>query len=149
MPSLAQQRGNPNLLKELQAGAQKVSEQKGIRQVEKKSPIQEGGAFNSIQRQLQEQMGKFAPTSSISVSIPSQRPVQLSEGYLGGKLLERLNESVETLGTTKEYFNATQSLFTLYTLGKLNEGLMNTISREDLREIKGIVREFKSVIDSY
>ena len=64
-------------------------------------------------------------------------------------LYDRLTESIESVGETKEYFNATSSLFTLYALGKLNENVMDSISREDIREIKGIIREFKSIIDSY
>jgi hypothetical protein len=34
-------------------------------------------------------------------------------------------------------------------MGALTEGVMDSISREDLREIKGIVREFKNTLDSY
>lgn len=137
------QRGNPSLMKSIQMGAKKVSESKGISGniLAEKQPINpqipEAGAFASMQRMK-------------NANTVRENSISKNENISSEKrLYERLTESVETLPMTKEYFNATSSLFTLYTMGKLTEGLMDSLSREDLREIKGIIREFKSVIDSY
>lgn len=127
------QRGNPNILKSIQQKAKQVSESSGISQsMSVTNPIKpsypEAGAYVSIQKKNQ---------------------VPVTESFPEKRLVDRLMESVETLSSTKEYFNAVSSLFTLYAMGKLTEGVIDTISREDLREIKGIIREFKGTIDSY
>lgn len=131
------QRGGKDLLKSIQMKAKQVSESSGMSErmsltsTPKVSPMPDTGAYASIKKM-----------NSTSVT-----PIQES-GY-EKKLKDRLLESVETLGVTKEYFNATSSLFTLYTMGALTESVMDSLSMEDIREIKGIIREFKSVIDSY
>lgn len=145
------ERGNPNLLKALREGAKKVSESNGISDmtITGKSQINplkdsmtlqtnEAGAYASIQR-----------INQITVPKDSAKSISVNENVRYVPIEQRLFESVETLGDTKEYYNAVSSLFTLHTLGKLNEGLMDSISRDDLREIKSIIREFKDAIDSY
>jgi hypothetical protein len=139
------QRGNPSILKSIQAQAKKVSQANGLSSTSISTPqpvsIPEAGAFASMQKR------------NASVGMPQQtipKPVQrITEASPEKRLKDRLLESVETLGATKEYFNATSSLLTLYAMGALTEGVMDSISREDLREIKGIVREFKNTLDSY
>lgn len=144
-------RGNPSLLKSIQSSAKKVSEHNGISEssiisnnpihVSPVSRVDYGstGAYASMMKRNQKEIDRSVSTTNhVNESINFEL-----------KLYERLTESVESVGETKEYFNATSSLFTLYALGKLNESTMSSLSIEDLREIKGIVREFKSIIDSY
>ena len=162
-------RGNTELLKNIQMGAKKVSERNGLASlgvVKQTQPVQEGGAYASIQKMNKQvntipnsvidsalaRSGFFkesaVPSTNHSESV-SNNVIFSGSNILENRLLSRLCESVETLGVTKEYFNAVSSLFTLYTMDSLNESLMDSISREDLREIKGIIREFKSAIDAY
>lgn len=131
------QRGNPNLLKSIQSSAKKVSESKGISSsmnistdIPIKPNIPEAGAYISLQKSKASSVNRV-------IANPEKR------------LKDRLLESVEMLGTTGEYFNATSSLLSLYAMGELTEGVMKTLTVEDLNEIKGIVKEFKNILDSY
>lgn len=152
---VASQRGNPSLLKSIQQSAKKVSESNGISNSNIIQPIERAGITpiplneEDIMRQMSE---KMSPAPLTLNNTYPQRPVR--ENSIGGydfqkTLFDKLTESVQTVGETKEYFNAVSSLFTLYALGKLDEGVLKHISREDLREIRGIIREFKSVIDTH
>ena len=144
-------RGNPSLLKTLQQSAKKVSEQNGVsetnilnkQRIDVKPVIENTHDFSST--------GAYA--SMMKRNQPTQTFQHIRENNTSfnfeSKLYERLMESVQSVKETKEYFNATSSLFTLYALGKLNEGVLSSLSREDLREIKGVVREFKGILDSY
>lgn len=134
------QRGNTDIMKSIQKKAKQVSEARGFSStpsnvstayVEKVA--YEAGAFASMNRRNSVHNTPVAH----SISIPEKM------------LVNRLLESVETLSSTKEYFNATSSLFTLYATGSLTDGIMESISKSDLKEIKGIVKEFKSMLDSY
>lgn len=149
------QRGTPNLLKSIQQSAKKVSESKGISEsmslngnVRPSTP--EAGAYASIQKMNIPETGAFASMQRVNATpVPGPSnvvPRRMNESKL---LKDRLFESVETLGTTGEYFNAASSLLTLYALGELTEGVLNTMSREDLNEVRGIIREFKGILDSY
>lgn len=135
------QRGNTDIMKSIQRKAKQVSEARGIssaqthnvaQNISLDSVMHEAGAFASMNRR----------------NNPVHTPVSNAPIH-EKKLMDRLLESVETLESTKEYFNAVSSLFTLYAMGSLTEGVMGSISESDMREIKGIVREFKSMIDSY
>lgn len=149
-------RGNPDLLKSIQRSAKAVSESRGI--AKKEVPVPEGGAFNSLKRtqesvadkinnQINSFMGNMGVQSSSTVNNPSQiRVIKENQQF---DYINRLYESVYTLHDTKEYFNAISSLFSLYAMGKLDESVFSNMSREDMREIKGIVREFKSILDVY
>ena len=137
------QRGNPGLLKSIQQSAKKVSESNGLANTtinpvnsNVQMPVSGGGAFASMQK-LNNSLVETSNINKGNLSFPEKR------------LRERLLESVETLESTKEYFNAASSLFTLYVMGELTEGVMSSLSREDLREIKGIIKEFKNAVDSY
>ena len=142
------QRGNPNILKSIQKSAKKVSESNGLSNTSIVDPrsispipvsIPEGGAFASMQ--------KLKQTNEVQRS--SNNRMNIFENVAEKRLKERLLESVETLGATKEYFNAASSLFTLYAMGELTEGVMSSLDKEDLCEIRGIIKEFKNAIDSY
>lgn len=134
------QRGNPNLLKSIQKSAKKVSESRGV---------SSGMKINTPTPQSIPEAGAFASIQKMNSTHNMNKRVYVTEGGNEKRLKDRLLESVEMLGTTGEYFNATSSLLSLYAMGELTEGVMRTISREDLNEIKGIIREFKSMLDSY
>ena len=143
-------RGNPLLLKSLQASAKQVSKQNGISNLnvigESKIQVK---PINNAQLDYNS-TGAYASMMKKSNTVSSESIIKETSSYnFEHMLYDRLTESIESVGETKEYFNATSSLFTLYALGKLNENVMDSISREDIREIKGIIREFKSIIDSY
>ena len=158
-------RGSPDLLKSIQKGAKSVSESRGISSpVEERIP--EGGAYNSIRRtqealsekinsQVTHTFGNIAPVGQnntagfVAYSDTNRvvnKPVSDNVGF---NYLTRLYDSLYTLSDTKEYFNAVSSLFSLYAMGKLDDGVFSHMSRDDIREIKGIVREFKSMLDVY
>ena len=143
-------RGNPLLLKSLQASAKQVSKQNGISNLnvigESKIQVK---PINNAQLDYNS-TGAYASMMKKNNTVSSESIIKETSSYnFEHMLYDRLTESIESVGETKEYFNATSSLFTLYALGKLNENVMDSISREDIREIKGIIREFKSIIDSY
>ena len=143
-------RGNPLLLKSLQASAKQVSKQNGISNLnvigESKIQVK---PINNTQLDYNS-TGAYASMMKKNNTVSSESIIKETSSYnFEHMLYDRLTESIESVGETKEYFNATSSLFTLYALGKLNENVMDSISREDIREIKGIIREFKSIIDSY
>ena len=143
-------RGNPLLLKSLQASAKQVSKQNGISNLnvigESKIQVK---PINNTQLDYNS-TGAYASMMKKNNTVSSESIIKETSSYnFEHMLYDRLTESIESVGETKEYFNATSSLFTLYALGKLNENVMDSISREDIREIKGIIREFKSIIHSY
>ena len=130
-------------MKSIQNKAKQVSESNGLASGSGKmlTPslnvnVQEGGAYASMMKkqQIQEEPVRGIPSG---------------KGNTEKRLKERLLESVETLSYNKEYYNAISSLLALYSMGALTEGVLNTIDREDLREIKGIIREFKDILESF
>ena len=144
------QRGNPNLLKSIQQGAKKVSEANGISSSGNRSVQRENYTPVPLnEEQISRQISSYMSPVPVTMNNAIQKPVR-ENGYDFQRILfDRLTESVQTVGETKEYFNAVNSLFTLYALGKLDEGVLNQINREDLREIRGIIREFKGIIDTH
>jgi len=157
MGNIAAQRGGTGLLESIQRGAKRISDHNPLidslqfdkpmsSQPDKPvSPSQviEGGAAYTIRN-----MGaRSAPP--VSRSLQSSKPSLIIENYSEKAFLNHLLESVSTLGSTKEYFNALNSLFTLYAMGNLTEGVLDSISRGDLREIKGILKDFSSLLESY
>lgn len=165
--------GNTNILKQIQEASKQVSQQTGMDKAMQLFPEQPkvdesklGAAasmgFNKVgipdntQQILQEMINSGAssrPTQSQVVeSSVSSTPVQ-SVGSMKfdftRSYMDRLIDNIELLSSTKEYFNALQSLLSLYALGYLDDNVLDKLSREDLKEIKGIVREFKSILDEY
>jgi hypothetical protein len=155
MPNLAAQRGGSDLLKSIREGAKKVSESREMQSTmdslrfdrpsaSRQTSIPEGGAAASLQRMTSTPSPVYTPSTSASkTSSP------LLENYSEKAFINHLLESVSTLGSTKEYFGAINSLFTLYAMDKLSEGVLDSISRGDLREIKSIIKDFSNVLDSY
>lgn len=146
--SIATQRGNSALMKKLQQGAKSISVNNPVVQnlsFDKPAMpshqvlIPETGAASTIKN-----MGLNVPVSHMN---PTVKPI--TENFSEKMFLNHLLESVSTLGSTKEYFNAINSMFTLYAMGQLTEGVLDSLSRGDLREIKGIVKEFSNILDSY
>lgn len=131
-------RGNPALMKTIQERAAAVSKANGIntQQVIPNVPPQGGAAF-SIQNQ-QKVHESSAPSLKGKGNFDFEKSVQ-----------SRIIESLEVLSSSKEYFNALQSLITLYAMGNLTEGVLQKLSHEDLNELRGILSEFKSQLDSF
>ena len=143
------QRGNPGILKKIQEEAKKVSVANGINKETPKQPVIEGGAYNSIKRQFSSNF-----TNNVSVKepvIPPQpTPINKVVNYNFDKnYFGRLEDSIHTVGATKEYYNAIQALFSLYSVDKLSDNTLGSLSVEDLNEIKGIVRDFLNLLNSY
>lgn len=141
------QRGNPGILKKIQEEAKKVSVANGINKETPKQPVIEGGAYNSIKRQFSSNF-----TNNVSVKEPVIQPTPINKvvnynfdkNYFG-----RLEDSIHTVGATKEYYNAIQALFSLYSVDKLSDNTLESLNVEDLNEIKGIVRDFLNLLNSY
>lgn len=150
-------RGNPDLLKSIQMGAKSVSESRGISK--KEVPVPEGGAFNSLKRtqesvanKISSQVNSFMGNMNVqgnSPTVSSPSNTGIIQENIKFDYMSKLYESIYTLHDTREYFNAISSMFSLYAMGKLDESVLSNLSREDMREIKGIVREFKSILDVY
>ena len=143
------QRGNPGILKKIQEEAKKVSVANGINKETPKQPVIEGGAYNSIKRQFSSNF-----TNNVSVKepvIPPQpTPINKVVNYNFDKnYFGRLEDSIHTVGATKEYYNAIQALFSLYSVDKLSDNTLGSLNVEDLNEIKGIVRDFLNLLNSY
>lgn len=148
---IQEQRGNPVLLKRLQERAKQVSQSNGISdfsiqgnsQINTKPIIDNysnmGGAYNSLMNR-----NKQSVVENRSINNSSSGAFDFEKRYYS-----RLMESVQMVKDTKEYFSATSALFDLYAMDKLTEGVVNTLSIEDLREIKSIVRDFKSVLERF
>ena len=145
------QRGNPGILKKIQEEAKKVSVANGINKETPKQPVMEGGAYNSIKKQFSSNF-----TNNVSVKEPVIQPTPINptvnkvvnysfdKNYFG-----RLEDSIHTVSATKEYYNAVQALFSLYSIDKLSDATLGSLTVEDLNEIKGIVRDFLNLLNSY
>lgn len=60
---------------------------------------------------------------------------------------DSLKDSIKLLSYNKEYSNALLSLIKLYLMDMLDKNILNSISYEDLGEIKSIIREFIMYLD--
>ena len=60
---------------------------------------------------------------------------------------DSLKDSIKLLSYNKEYSNALLSLIKLYLMDMLDKSILNSISYEDLGEIKSIIREFMMYLD--
>ena len=146
------QRGNPGILKKIQEEAKKVSVANGINKETPKQTVMEGGAYNSIRKQFSSNF-----TNNVSVKEPVIPPQPTPVNTFNGKVsynfdknyFGRLEDSIHTVGATKEYYNAVQALFSLYSVDKLSDNTLGSLNVEDLNEIKGIVRDFLNLLNSY
>lgn len=158
--------GNTNLLREIQQASKKVSQETGLAEAMKIYPdpvkVDESklGAAASLglnkrarisedaQKMLQ---GMFS--SPVSGSRIKESGITGDSGNIkfsfAKSSLNRLIDDIELLSNTKEYFNALQSLISLYAMGYLDSAVLDKIPREDLNEIRGILREFKAILDEY
>lgn len=146
-------RGSKNIMNAIKEGAAEVSKANGINTMQNQAPIPQGGAAYSIQKMQQANVdtGDIKEMFGNTFSTPVKENVSstLKRFDFEKSMNSRLIESIETLSTSKEYFNALQALITLYASGNLTEGVMKKITNEDLMELKGILNEFKSVLDSF
>ena len=164
--------GNTNILKEIREASKKISVETGLAESMRIFPEQPkidesklGAAASlglnkkaSIPQEQQDMLQiMFGSSRSGSVNESSnERQVSGQVGSSGSikfdftkSSIDRLVDNIEMLNTTKEYFNALQSMLSLYALGYLDNNVLDKLSREDLKELKGILREFKSIIDEY
>ena len=108
-------RGNPSLLKSLQASAKQVSKQNGISNLnvlgESKIQVK---PINNAQLDYNS-TGAYASMMKKNNTVSSESIIKETSSYnFEHMLYDRLTESIESVGETKEYFNATSSLFTLF-----------------------------------
>ena len=146
------QRGNPNIMKNIQKGAKALSESNGLAQPMFSQPARKD--TTPLPSNISEMFGSGvrANANLVSNDVSVAKPVQqVRESKIDyeSSMMQRVLNTIDTLSDTKEYFNAIQDLMALYVSGNLNDAVLSRISNEDMREIKAILREFKSIIDSY
>ena len=142
-----------------------VSEAAGLRQPEQNiprpslgDPLDQAGAY----KYLEQEAVKTRPESGIPIvdfdmragAVSVQRPVEAVRvsqySYNPNKSFdEMLRGNLAMLSITKEYHSALISLFNLYAMDKLTDNVLTGLGYEDLREIKGILREFTALLDDY
>jgi hypothetical protein len=137
-------RGNPELSKSIFNKIKKISESKGeddnSYKPSKPRVDNSGGAFNSImkRRVVDKSESVYEDSSKKTVSI--KKETELSEYF------DSIYESIDLLEETKDYSGVVRGLFTYYLAGKLDSKVLEGISREDRREIIGIVRDFEDTL---
>ena len=150
--------GNTNILKEIQKASKEVSQSLGF---DKSMQIfkdngnvsESAGAYNSIKKiqipGFEEKLSMFKSTP-LNESLPSNEKTSGRVKFDFTKSsINRIMESIESVSSTKEYVNTIQSLLSLYAMGYLDSTVLGKLPREDLNEIKGILKEFTSIIDGY
>lgn len=135
-------RGGTDILKAIQQGAKRVSESNGIADMH----LVDDGL---VQSRVEEAFGSIPNTSNSFVGDKTSSRVSTNKSVsFDDRLVLKLQKCVETLADTGEYYNAVDALFTLYTMDSLTDGVVDSITRRDLKEIKSIIAEFKDTIDS-
>lgn len=151
-------RGGTSVLSAIREGAKHVSEQNGIATMKLvddsavKHSIEEAfGVMPNSTNTLSSQTpftNSVTPQSTINPRVEGKSGVNVSTAF-EDKLVNKLQKCIETLADTGEYYNAVDALFTLHTMGALTDGVVDSITRRDLKEIKSIVKEFKDIVDSF
>lgn len=151
-------RGGTSVLSAIREGAKHVSEQNGIATMKLvddsavKHSIEEAfGVMPNSTNTMSSQTpftNSVTPQSTINPRIEGKSGVNVSTAF-EDKLVNKLQKCIETLADTGEYYNAVDALFTLHTMGALTDGVVDSITRRDLKEIKSIVKEFKDIVDSF
>ena len=154
-------RGGTSVLSAIREGAKHVSEQNGIATMKLvddsavKHSIEEAFGVMPISTNSTNTMSSqtpftnsVTPQSTINPRIEGKGSVNVSNAF-EDKLVNKLQKCIETLADTGEYYNAVDALFTLHTMGALTDGVVDSITRRDLKEIKSIVKEFKDIVDSF
>lgn len=89
----------------------------------------------------------YSSTSSYGViNNKPNKPAKKLDFDLSG-YEDSLKDSIKLLSYNKEYSNALLSLIKLYLMDMLDKNILNSISYEDLGEIKSIIREFIMYLD--
>lgn len=151
-------RGGTSVLSAIREGAKHVSEQNGIATMKLvddsavKHSIEEAfGVMPNSTNTMSSQTpftNSVTPQSTINPRVEGKSGVNVSNAF-DDKLVNKLQKCIETLADTGEYYNAVDALFTLHTMGALTDGVVDSITRRDLKEIKSIVKEFKDIVDSF
>lgn len=151
-------RGGTSVLSAIREGAKHVSEQNGIATMKLvddsavKHSIEEAfGVMPNSTNTMSSQTpftNSVTPQSTINPRVEGKIGVNVSTAF-EDKLVNKLQKCIETLADTGEYYNAVDALFTLHTMGALTDGVVDSITRRDLKEIKSIVKEFKDIVDSF
>lgn len=151
-------RGGTSVLSAIREGAKHVSEQNGIATMKLvddsavKHSIEEAfGVMPNSTNTMSSQTpftNSVTPQSTINPRVEGKSGVNVSNAF-EDKLVNKLQKCIETLADTSEYYNAVDALFTLHTMGALTDGVVDSITRRDLKEIKSIVKEFKDIVDSF
>lgn len=151
-------RGGTSVLSAIREGAKHVSEQNGIATMKLvddsavKHSIEEAfGVMPNSTNTMSSQTpftNSVTPQSTINPRVEGKSGVNVSNAF-EDKLVNKLQKCIETLADTGEYYNAVDALFTLHTMGALADGVVDSITRRDLKEIKSIVKEFKDIVDSF
>lgn len=151
-------RGGTSVLSAIREGAKHVSEQNGIATMKLvddsavKHSIEEAfGVMTNSTNTMSSQTpftNSVTPQSTINPRVEGKSGVNVSNAF-EDKLVNKLQKCIETLADTGEYYNAVDALFTLHTMGALTDGVVDSITRRDLKEIKSIVKEFKDIVDSF
>lgn len=150
--------GNKNILKEIQQASKMVSQRTGLAEAMRIFPDQPKVDESKLGAAASLGLNKRA-----SVNESQQREIESmfssaqSRGSGNGTIkfdltksaVNRILSDIDSLNVTKEYFNAIQSLLSLYALGSLDNTVLDRMNREDINEVRGILREFKSILDSY
>lgn len=151
-------RGGTSVLSAIRDGAKHVSEQNGIATMKLvddsavKHSIEEAFGVMPNSTNIMSSQTPFTnsvtPQSTINSRVEGKGSVNVSNAF-EDKLVNKLQKCIETLADTGEYYNAVDALFTLHTMGALTDGVVDSITRRDLKEIKSIVKEFKDIVDSF
>lgn len=151
-------RGGTSVLSAIREGAKHVSEQNGIATMKLvddsavKHSIEEAfGVMPNSTNTMSSQTpftNSVTPQSTINPRVEGKSGVNVSNAF-EDKLVNKLQKCIETLADTGEYYNAVDALFTLHTMGALTDGVVDSITRRDLKEIKSIVKEFKDIVDAF
>lgn len=134
------QRGNPNILKSIQESSKAVSERLGYSGMSVFSDVRQRPQYPTTSPPPRNVTEHFMSEPMRTQNTPSHntRPFNFEK-----RALSQIYESIESLPTTREFFNAAQSLFTLYAMDSLTPEVLRQISPQDLHEIKSVVHEFE------
>lgn len=154
------ERGNPDLIKKIMRTSQEshgytnnennknnsyIPEQNSIIT----NPDSEIEKINETNKPRNQEIftNTYSSTSGYGVvnNIPSKPAKKLNFDLSGYE--DSLKDSIKLLSYNKEYSNALLSLIKLYLMDMLDKSILNSISYEDLGEIKSIIREFMMYLD--
>jgi hypothetical protein len=142
MSDMSGMRGNPNLSKMIFQKAKQITESHGENSVINKPSTPkihyDGGAFASIEKRKSVNLKNSSNPKPSGTFAPVRESLVPLNNYF-----DSIQESLELLENTKEYSNALRGLLTLYLAGNLNESVMSKITKEDKRELLGILRDFE------